>query len=161
MLIYLNSDTRRCVKEIAKELEIAEDAASKHLQILSDAGWVVKIAHGRYIYYALDRESLLLNEALTYAREKSIDRLMFMVTALTHERRIRIVRALASEPMSLDRLCSRIKVPAMAVDRHLDKLERRGFVRVENGIWMMILTDEALVKQLIESAASNITPAQV
>ena len=161
MLLLLKSGKSRCVKEIADELEIAEDIASKHLQLLASAGWVSKRLAGRYLYYTLDNDNVLLDEVLTYAEKKSIDRLIFMVTALTHERRILIIRALAIEPMRLDCLCRKIRIPSMALRRHLDKLERRGFVRAENGVWMLIIPDDTLIRRLIDTALDDITPAQV
>ncbi len=100
-------------------------------------------------------------EMLTYAEKKSVERLIFMVTALTHERRILIARTLAIEPMKLDCLCGKTRIPPMALRRHLDKLERRGFVRVENGVWMLIIPDETLMRRLIDSAVDENTPAQV
>ena len=161
MLLLLKSGTSRCVKEIADELEVAEDIASKHLQLMASAGWVSKRPAGRYLYYMLDNDNVLLDEVLTYAEKKSIDQLIFMVTALTHERRIWIVRALAIEPMRLDCLCRKTRIPSMALRRHLDKLERRGFVRAENGVWMLIIPDNTLMRRLIDSAVDENTPAQV
>ena len=161
MLLLLKSGTSRCVKEIADELEVAEDIASKHLQLMASAGWVSKRPAGRYLYYMLDNDNVLLDEVLTYAEKKSIDQLIFMVTALTHERRIWIVRALAIEPMRLDCLCRKTRIPSMALRRHLDKLERRGFVRAENGVWMLIIPDNTLMRRLIDSALDENTPAQV
>ena len=49
----------------------------------------------------------------------------------------------------------------MALRRHLDKLERRGFVRAEKEMWMLIHTDSMLRQKMINLAAGDITPAQV
>lgn len=161
MLLFLNDCPECCVKEIAAELAIAEDIASKHLQILASAGWINKRQAGRYLYYTLNHRNVMLNEVLTYTEKKGIDRLVFMVTALTHERRVSIVKALAIEPMKLENLCRKTQIPRMAIRRHLDKLERRGFVQTEKRKWSVVVMGDGLTSKLVDSASHEITPAQV
>lgn len=161
MLQLLNNCPGCCVKEVASELNIAENIASKHLQILASAGWISKRPAGRYLYYTLDQGNVLLDEVLTYADEKSIDRLIFMITALTHERRILIVKALVIEPTGLESLCRKTRIPRLALRRHLDKLARRGFVQAEKGLWALAISGDGLKSKLIDSVSKEITPAQV
>lgn len=51
-----------------------------------------------------------------------------MLTAFTHERRIRIVRALAGKPMGLYELRRSTGISLPSLLRHLRKLAARGFV---------------------------------
>ena len=58
---------------------------------------------------------------------------MFMATALTHERRVAIVKALNAKPLEIEGICRKTRISWDAMKRQVKKLERRGFVQLEDG----------------------------
>ena len=87
--------------------------------------------------------------------------MIFMITGLTHERRIWIVNALEPEPVDFDQLCRETRIPPMSLRRHLEKLQRRDIVGFEERMWRLATPRDALRRELICSAVEEITPAQV
>jgi len=59
-----------CVCEITAVLPISTSTASKHLQILRDAGFIIDQKNGKYVEYALNAESKdpAVKHALSYLR---------------------------------------------------------------------------------------------
>ncbi len=59
---------RLCVCEITAILPISTSTASKHLQILRDAGFITDRKEGKYVEYALtgDSEDPAVKQALSY-----------------------------------------------------------------------------------------------
>lgn len=49
---------QRPTRELAARIGLTEAAISKHLKVLSEAGWVSAERRGYYVYYRLARESL-------------------------------------------------------------------------------------------------------
>jgi len=161
MLDLLNRSSARCVKDMAEELGIAEDVASKNLQLLSAAGFLTQKHAGKYLFYALVQEDVLLVGVLELANLSKKDHAMFMATALTHERRVVIINALGDEPLKFEELCLKTRISWGAMQRQLEKLVRRGFVGFENGKYALTPPECALGKRMVELALMNSTPAQV
>jgi len=161
MLELLNRSSARCVKDIAVELGIAEDVASKNLQRLAAAGFLIQKNAGKYLFYTLVQEDVLLAGVLELANVSKKDHAMFMATALTHERRIVIINALGGEPLKLEELCLKTQISWGAMRRQLEKLLRRGFVGFESGKYALTPPGCTLGKRLVELALRNSTPAQV
>lgn len=161
MLELLNSSSARCVKDIAKELGIAEDVASKNLKLLAAAGFLTQKHAGKYLFYALERADVLLAGVLELSNVSKKDDAIFMATALTHERRVVIINTLRDDPLRFEDLCLKTRISWGAMTRQLGKLVRRGFVRVENGKYALTIPECALGKRVVELALQDSTPAQV
>ncbi len=161
MLECLDRRPNRCVKEIAEALGIADNVASKNLQFLASAGFVTQRHVGKYLYYALDEQDELLVPALGLVKESGKEQPMFMVTATTHERRIKIIAALNDEPVKRGTLCIKTHISPEAMNRQLGKLVRRGFVRKVGEVFWLQDPECALGRKLIKLALLEFTPAQV
>ena len=161
MLELLNCNSPRCVKEIAAELGVAENVASKNLQLLSAAGFVTQKHRGKYLFYVLAQEDVLLSAVLELTKASKNDRAMFMVTALTHERRVAIIKALNSKPLEIERICLKTRISWEAMKRQLKKLERRGFVRFEEGKYALTISKCSFGESLVGLVLREFTPAQV
>ena len=89
------------------------------------------------------------------------EHVLFTVTALTHERRIAIVKALNAKPLEFERLCHATRISREAMKRQLKKLERREFVRFENGRYVLIVPKDSLGEMLVDLALKETTPSKV
>lgn len=151
------------MKAVAQTLGLAEDVASKNLQMLASAGFLVYERVGKYLYYSLSASDELLHPVLAEIRKKGFDvnRVMFTLTALTHERRIAIVKVLCRGSAERDVLRRQTRISRMAADRHLNKLVRRGWVRVKDDFCELIEPDNRLGRTLVGLVEKSVTPAQV
>ncbi len=161
MLELLNLNSPRCVKEIATELDVAENVASKNLQLLSAAGFVTQKHRGKFLFYALGRRDDLLSSVLKLTKAGENERAMFMATALTHERRVAIIKALKTKPLEIERISLETQISWEAMARQIKKLERRGFVQLEDGKYALTIPRCSLGKSLVGLAVTVRTPAQV
>jgi DNA-binding IclR family transcriptional regulator len=161
MLELLNGNAARCVKEIADFLEITEDVASKNLQLLAVAGFITRQQAGKYLYCSLVEYDVLLSEVLALVCKAEKEQVMFTATALTHERRIAILNALSFGPLEFGVLCSKTGVSRIAMRRQLEKLSRRGFIRIKSGKYILTNPECPLRKKMIELALEDVTLAQV
>ena len=161
MLELLNCNSPRCVKEIATELDVAENVASKNLQLLSTAGFVTQKYRGKFLCYALDQGDILLSSVLELTKADENERAMFMATALTHERRVAIVKALKTKPLEIERISLETRISWEAMARQVKKLERRGFVQLEDGKYALRIPKCSFGESLVGLALNEYTPAQV
>lgn len=150
MLGLLSKDYPLCVKEVAETLHIMEAAACKHLQLMEVAGFMERKHRGKCLYYSVFEQDALVAGILGH--DLSSEQVIFTVTGLTHERRVLILRALGTRGLSIEHLSRNTGISMRAMLRHLDKLERRGFVTVENAQCAMIVPDFELGRRLVESA---------
>jgi DNA-binding transcriptional ArsR family regulator len=49
-----------CVTEITSQLGISQEATSQHLRVLRNAGTVIFQKRGFHVYYALDKQNMVL-----------------------------------------------------------------------------------------------------
>ncbi len=161
MLELLRVDSPQCVKEIAHELEISENVASKNLQLLCESGFLTQQHRGKYLFYLLAQEDLLLSAVLKSTQTGRNDHVIFMATALTHERRVAIVKVLDSKPLVFERVCLETRISREAMIRQIKKLERRGFVTFDDEKYALMIPKDDLGKVLVELVLKERTPAQV
>lgn len=74
-VIGLLQDGERCVCELTDALDITQPRLSWHLRTLKEAGVVTDRPEGRWVYYALHRETLEEAEALVAELKPSARRL--------------------------------------------------------------------------------------
>lgn len=159
MLEWLAEHPSLCVKEIAADLGIAEEVASKNLQLLASAGFMTRMRIGKYLYHTVVTNDALLAGVLDEKATK--EKLLDTVTALTHERRVLILKTLNCGLLTLEELCRQTGISKGAMRRQLEKLERRSFVKVKNGKYSMVTPDSLLGRRMVELALEDSTPAQV
>lgn len=159
MLTLLADNEPLCVKRAAEQLNIAEEVACKNLQILTLAGLVTPVREGKFLYHTLARGDVLLDAILEEKRDP--EQLMYTATALTHERRVVILRELGGRPMTFDALYKQTGMSAGSVRRQLDKLASRDFVRLINGRYFPHVPRDRLGRCLVEMVLNESTPAQV
>lgn len=114
---------------------ISDQNASIQLRLLNSRGLITPHRVGMEVIYEAEPNlevgySQELLEVLRECHEKSIpeDRIVHVVTAFTHPRRIQIVQALAASglrPLDIGKITG---IKARALYRHLCKLEARGFI---------------------------------
>ncbi|VGO20145.1 helix-turn-helix domain-containing protein [Pontiella sulfatireligans] len=163
MLACFKKYPRQCVKGVADRLVVAGDVSSKNLQLLYSAGFFEQERVGKFLFYSLADEDDLLDEVLRLVAldQANYDGIIYELTAMTHERRIRIVAALEGRPLEFNELCFRTCISRLAMGRQLDKLIRRGFVQQVEQKCSLVIPDDALGKKLVELALKSVTPAQV
>ncbi|MGQ0713648.1 MAG: ArsR/SmtB family transcription factor [Gemmatimonadaceae bacterium] len=74
-VIDLLRDGERCVCELTAELDIAQPRLSWHLKTLKDAGILTDRKEGRWVYYALARDTFEEAEAVLSTLKPSARRL--------------------------------------------------------------------------------------
>jgi ArsR family transcriptional regulator len=74
-VIDLLRDGERCVCELTDELDIAQPRLSWHLKTLKDAGILTDRREGRWVYYALARDTFDEVESLLDVMKPSARRL--------------------------------------------------------------------------------------
>jgi DNA-binding transcriptional ArsR family regulator len=127
----------RCVSDVAVRCGISAVNATQHLRLLQARGLLRAKPAGRWVRYTATPDPLVaharpllhaLKPALCASDRHDPRDIINALTAFTHERRIRILRAIAGgvrTPLQLQTIC-RISPPA--VTRHLRKLRRRNVV---------------------------------
>jgi len=149
------------VSQLMLAAEMTQPNTSIQLQTLRAAGFIrFRREEMNVIYRAeADRrvefsEELLSALKVCCKQSASFESVIRQVTAFTHERRIEIVQALKSGPLSYNQLLSRGSMNSSALSRHLHKLEVRGFVCRENDAYQIAIPNWQLGKTLLYIARS-------
>jgi predicted transcriptional regulator len=163
MLLCLQRHEPLYVQEVAQHLNLTEDVASKNLQLLATGGFAVSKPISKYLYYRLMEQDDLLQSVLSTLQSRktvSVEQVMDVLTALTHERRVVIISILKHDgPMETTDLLFGAQISKMAGYRHLDKLVRRGWIEKDRRVCQLTTPERPLRKALINEAKS-ITLAQ-
>ena len=151
------------MKKMAEALGISEEVSTKNLQLLESGGFLEQERVSKFLFHSLARGDELLQVVLDGLKrdEKGFPQTIYMLTALTHERRVRIVAVLKTEEMDFSKLGFRSGISLRALERQFDKLERRGFVYKLGGVCRIVEPKNELARKLIELAQKFGTPAQV
>lgn len=123
------------VSEGRMHVGISQPNASQQFRTLAERGLLIPRREGmRVIYRAEANDAVAFSANMLEALRECFDRkvshksVIRSATAFTHERRIEIVRALRGKSLSFNVLADVSGISPSALSRHLDKLERRGFV---------------------------------
>jgi DNA-binding transcriptional ArsR family regulator len=163
VLAHLDQHPHQYVRSIGDQFGMAEDVASKNLQLMASAGFLESERKGRYLFYSLQKPNELLRPVLVEVRKagENVDPVIQTLTALTHERRVAMVAVLTKGSLDLDVLCRQTRISGMAAARHLDKLVRRGWVSVSDDQCRLLPPGDVLGRALVELAKNSLTLAQV
>lgn len=136
--------------------------ASTQLRALSARGLISPRRKNMMVLYRAEANStieaapVLLN-ALRGCYEQGVPfkTMIRQATALTHERRIELVRALTGKGLAFHELAETTGMSASALSRHLQKLEARGFVKYKNGIYLRGTPKNPLGRILLKIAGDS------
>lgn len=135
------------VTVLADAVGIPLHVASRYLRDLNARGLLKAERISRYVRYHPDADPSVessppLLSALKHvfkAYKRAIDAIHASATAMTHPRRIEIVRCLKQGCHSAADLCRLTRISRFAVRRHLAKLQKRGFVvKTGSGEWQYV-----------------------
>lgn len=151
----------RSVTDLGRIVGISEPTASIQLRTLSSRGLICPV-RGKLnvVYYPeanseLEHVEKLLNALRhSFANEVSFETVIHQATAFTHLRRILIVQALSTAPMTFGKLMEETGVAAPALARHLRKLEARHFVKKRGKLYGLAQPQNLLGKALLEIACA-------
>ncbi len=148
---------------VAAETGVSEDVSSKNLQFLELGGFLKQRRTGKYLFYSLNRSDQFLKIIMNEFNADRLDSegIMHMLTALTHERRILIVAALANGQQEFGLLCLRTGISRLAMERQIDKLVRRSFVSNHGGQCRLLKPENRMAANLMRMATESVTLAQV
>jgi DNA-binding transcriptional ArsR family regulator len=90
---------------------------------------------------------------------KASDTIFQLVTAFTHPRRIEIFRALRMRPLTFDQVQAATWISALALSRHVKKLEARRFIKCRDGLYSIARRVDPLRRELMRLAAVDVTEA--
>jgi DNA-binding transcriptional ArsR family regulator len=154
ILALLAQDPGQTVSSVALRLGLPVAVASQYLRALEARSLLSVRRIGRQVQYRLrtipeERHPLVqpLQSALR-RDEKAVERIFQLCTAFTHPRRIEIFAALKKEPHRLGRLQVVTHISVRALERHLEKLSARGFVRLEQGWYFAAVPAGAVARTL-------------
>jgi len=123
---------------------ISQPSASAQLRALADRGLIIPRREDMRVIYRAEANramsfapELLDTLRICFDRSMSFKTMIWQATAFTHERRIEVIRALKQTPLSFAPLLEATGMSSTALSRHVDKLERRGFVKRSEGIYRL------------------------
>lgn len=138
---------------------ISQPNASAQLRALGERGLIIPRREDMRVIYRAEANSAKafapeLLGALQKCFEQSVPfkTIIRQATAFTHERRIEIVRALNGKQLSFAKLLDATGMSSAALSRHLNKLERRGFVKRRGGVYRLGSPGNTLGRTLMKCA---------
>ncbi len=150
-----------CVHELVEQTGVSRPNASTQLRALSARGLIMPRREDMRVIYRAEANAGIsfappLLDALRECFEQSMTfkTVIRQATAFTHERRIEIVRALKGKILSFETLLGTTGMSSTALSRHLNKLERRGFVKYTKGIYRLGAPRNPLSRVLVEIACA-------
>jgi DNA-binding transcriptional ArsR family regulator len=156
----LSHDAPQTVSSVALRLNLALPVASQSLRAMEARGLLSLRRVKRRVEYRVKSRSdggheLVKPLRSALRREAGAVELVFrLCTAFTHPRRIEVFWALKSGPRTVGELHATLRISAMALRRHLRKLESRGFVRCRLGSYSALLPADPLGGTLARLARS-------
>ncbi len=147
------------VNEARLLVGLSQPCASAHLRGVADRGLLISRREDMRVIYRAEANSAVafsgeILNALRACYEQSVSfkTIIRLATGFTHQRRIEIVRALNGKSLSFQELWSVTGMSIAALSRHLDKLERRGFVKEAGDVYRMGGSGNTLGRTLLKLA---------
>lgn len=163
MLGVLLRHDEMAVSAVARAVGVSDVVASQELRALGARGLLAARRDGLWVFYRVSpdpsiRGTMELLSALRRAfsgRTQPAEAVFRLTTAFTHPRRIEIVRFLADGAMTSEALSRSSTIGRRALERHLAKLARRGFVRKVKGEWHLVCPRHPLAVALLQLACDT------
>jgi DNA-binding transcriptional ArsR family regulator len=158
---YLIAHPPSAVSDVSRDLRIPLSVASESLRLLNSRGLLRATRSGRWVVYStgadptIEHAPIILRALRGTLRphQKSVNQAFSALTGFTHPRRIAVFKALADGPSHLAELRSKTGISTPALQRHLGKLRRRGYVQRHRGLYSRRCPQRPLLKALMELAA--------
>ena len=165
LLAALFKDAPLCVSDCAKCCQMPRVSTSVALRQLQARGLIRAERVSRWVRYRPVPDPLVAHAAVIDAalrdalRPKTVDlsQTVKTITAFTHERRIRIVHALAGGPLTMDELSATCHISAPALIRHINKLLRRKVVHREAALVSLLPPANPLAAALLAAMQADHT----
>ena len=149
---------------IATKRGMPKAVCCQYMRHLNARGLCQATRQSRWVYYHLQadpkvRHSEAIMEALISAlrnADESVYKNAFRdLTTFTHPRRIAIVQSLCKHGKAQSStLCKDCGVSRLAMQRHLDKLLRRGIIGEKDGFFFLVAPQTPLAKTLVSIATA-------
>lgn len=131
------------VSELAQCQRTHLSVASAYLRSLEARGLLVARRKGRWVQYSLGNEitpnvtaRLVVELRAVFKRDATpVESIYRIATAFAHARRIEVFRVLQHGPQTLGQLRHATRISSWSLMRHLNKLESRGFVTHQDGLY--------------------------
>jgi DNA-binding IclR family transcriptional regulator len=131
------------VSVVAEQLRLPRPVASLYLRALNSRGLLQAERTGSWVRYRPGPEdgaphAQLLCAALRHAFRNEpdpVEHIYRLATAFTNARRMELYRLLNHGPHPYAQLHASARMSRYALNRHLTKLQSRGFVQQHNNLW--------------------------
>lgn len=158
-LLFRNGEL--CVSEAQALSGMSRPNTSNQLKAMHAQGLVSFRRKDMHVIYRAepvfpDSMAARLLDALRacYVRAVPFSEVIRFATAFSHGRRIELVRAFEKRGVSFDLLQQKTGMSRAALFRHLDKLERRGFVCCDEENYTLFCPDDEFAKALLDLAVA-------
>ena len=155
------------VSRLAEDAGIGLSRASQELRRLQSRGLIRATRNGPFVHYlpesdpqVPDAKPLLLAMKTAFARQSpSMDESIALIaTALSHPRRILILRELRNGPRTIPMLQAALHFSFGAIFRHLQVLQEGHLVRRKASLFRMAGTPHPLARCLVDLVKTPETP---
>ena len=161
ILRFLIEHQDQTVSRVARSVNVTLPVASQSLRALEARGLLSVRRVGRYVIYRVNVETGVsppgdLVSALRQAFRHGADpaeHVFKLVTSFTHPRRIEIYGALGDGPKDASTLRRVTGLSVGALHRHIGKLESRGLVVCDDGVFRLTPRRDVLGRELTRLAA--------
>ena len=149
------------VSAVVARLQQPLSVASESLRALEARGLLTARRVGRQVEYrpspapsgSRARGLVAAMQSAFHRESQPAETLFKLATTFTHPRRIAIFRALQTAPQTLGQIRAATRISGRALHRHLRKLEARGFVRHQLGIYSVVKRSDEFGRELARLAA--------
>ena len=140
ILALLARNPAQSVSSVAERMKLSRPTASQYLRALEARGVLTcRRVRSRVEYRLAEARSGSSADQIVAAVRPGfgrgggrLERLFKLATAFTHPRRVEVFRAISEGADSFGRIQAATGISALALQRHLAKLEARGFIADRN-----------------------------
>lgn len=138
ILKRLTRGAELCVTDIAEIEHLSLVAASQHLRLLHEHGFLKQTRKSKWMFYSsIDEPEQPVAQAVISSLRKQLtssptQSLIKLTTAFTHPRRVNIIKQLCIAPRTFIELASVCDISPRALTRHIEKLVSRNLVQLES-----------------------------
>ncbi len=161
LLWLLFENEERCVSDLAASVGVSPQNASVQLRTLSSRGLISPHRKNLKVFYRPEvnddvSHAGTILKALRKCAEDGMSHevIIRQATALTHLRRIILVRALDGKHQKFEELQAATGISPTALSQHLAKLEARGFVKNRYGEYRLTHPGNSFGRVLLKVARS-------
>jgi DNA-binding MarR family transcriptional regulator len=162
LLHLLVENGELCVSEVQSRSGMSRTNASNQLKTLCAYGMISFRRKDMNVIYRAepvfpDSVAAHLLEAIKacFLQEIPFSEIVRFATGFSHGRRIEVTRAIGNTGGHFEMLQKKTGMSRSALFRHLDKLERRGFISHETDVYNMGFPENVFAKALLGAVLSD------